>query len=68
MVRTRIELPMPMVLLSKLRAVEHFADGWVMVKGRPLRMNVYQTAQKALALLHADGFVHGDVRETNIMV
>jgi len=68
------------IFALKLRAVERFVDGWVMVvmddishqyceiKRRPLRTNVYQTVQKALALLHADGFVHGDVRETNIMV
>jgi len=29
---------------------------------------VYKAAEKALALLHKDGYVHGDVHETNIMV
>jgi len=29
---------------------------------------VCQAAQNVLALLHADGFVHGDMRETNIMI
>jgi len=63
----------------KLRAVERFEDGWVMVvmddvshqyrwMRKPLKMKVYQAAEKALALLHKDGYVHGDVRETNIMV
>ena len=64
----------------KLRAVERYADGWVMVvmddvsqqfcaiKDRRLKENVYKAVEKALALLHADGYVHGDVRETNIMV
>ena len=64
----------------KLRAVERFADGWVMIvmddvshqycgiKGRQLEKDVYKAVQKALAKLHAGGYVHGDVRETNIMV
>ena len=64
----------------KLRAVERYANGWVMVvmddvsqqfraiKDRRLTENVYKAVEKALALLHADGYVHGDVRETNIMV
>ena len=60
----------------KLRAVERFADGWVMddVSDRyrwmrkPLKKKVCQAAEKALAQLHKDGYVHGDVRETNIMV
>ena len=29
---------------------------------------MYKAVEKALALLYADGCVHGDVRETNIMV
>ena len=64
----------------KLRAVEYFADGWAMVvmddishqycavEGRKLKTDVYEAVKDGLALLHADGFVHGDVRETNIMV
>jgi len=64
----------------KLRAVERFADGWVMVvmddvshqycriNGRKLEKDVSKAVQNALALLHADGYVHGDVQETNIMV
>jgi len=63
----------------KLRAVERFADGWVMVimddvspkyrwMRKPPKNNMYRATKKALALLHQDGYVHGDVRETNIMV
>ena len=63
----------------KLRAVERFADGWVMAvmddvshqycwMQKPLKKKAYEAAEKALALLHKDGYVHGDVRETNIMV
>ena len=59
----------------KLRIVERFADGWVMVvmddvspqyrwMRKPLKNNVYRATKKALALLHQDGYV----RETNIMV
>ena len=29
---------------------------------------MYQAAEKALALLHKDGYVHGDVHKMNIMV
>ena len=64
----------------KLRSVERFADGWVMVvmddvshqyygiKGRRLEKDVYKAVKEALALFHKDGYVHGDLRETNIMV
>jgi len=63
----------------RLWAVEHFVDGWVMVvmddvlhqycwMWKPLKKKVYQAAKKALALLHKDGYVHGDVCEMNIMV
>ena len=63
----------------RLRAVEHFADGWVMVviddishqycwMQKPLKKKIYQAAEKALVLLHKNGYVHGDVRKTNIMV
>ena len=64
----------------KLRAVERFADGWMMVvmddvshqycgiKGKRLEKDVYKAVKEALALFHKDGFVHGDLQETNIMV
>ena len=35
---------------------------------KPLKKKVYQAAKKALVLLHKDGYVHGDVHETNIIV
>ena len=64
----------------KLRAVERFQDGWIMVvmddvshqyceiERRPLEKNVYKAVQQALIELHGEGFVHGDLREANIMV
>ena len=64
----------------KLRAVERFQDGWIMVvmddvshqyceiERRPLEKNVYKAVQQALVELHGEGFVHGDLREANIMV
>jgi len=38
------------------------------VKGRQLKKNVYEAVKEALALFHKEGYVHGDVRQTNIMV
>jgi len=38
------------------------------IKDRQLKENVYKAVEKALALLHADGYVHGDVCETSIIV
>ena len=29
---------------------------------------MYKAVKEALALFHKDGYVHGDLRETNIMV
>jgi len=78
MVRTHIGLRVHFV--PKLRAVERFADGWVMVcmddiscrycrvKRKQLRKDVYQAVQDVLVLLYADEFVYGDVRKMSIMV
>ena len=64
----------------RLRAVERFQDGWIMVvmddvshqyreiERRPLEKNMYKAVQQALVELHREGFVHGDLREANIMV
>jgi len=64
----------------KLQAVECYVDSWVMVvmddisqqfhaiKDRQLTENVYKAVEKALALLYADGYVHGNIREMNIRV
>ena len=38
------------------------------IKGRRLEKDMYKAAKEALALFHKDGYVHGDLRETNIMV
>jgi len=64
----------------KLQAVKRFQDGWIMVvmdnvshqyckiERRPLEKNVYKAVQQALVELHGEEFVHGDLREANIMV
>jgi len=38
------------------------------IKGRRLEKDMYKAVKEALALFHKDGYVHGDLRETNIMV
>ena len=38
------------------------------IKGRRLEKDIYKAVKEALTLFHKDGYVHGDLQETNIMV
>jgi len=56
-------------LLSALvMVVMDVSQQFCAVKGRQLKKNVYEAVKEALALFHKEGYVHGDVRQTNIMV
>ena len=48
--------------------MDDVSQQFCVIKDRQLKENMYKAVEKALALLHADGYVHGDMRRMNIMV